>query len=42
MDSCYGSHTIFEIDTIKGVVSKGHEYLLVSAQPNTVLSEIMR
>ncbi|VAW94430.1 Transposase [hydrothermal vent metagenome] len=32
----------FEIEILKGVVSKDHVHLLVSAPPNMVPSEIMR
>jgi REP element-mobilizing transposase RayT len=32
----------FEIETLKGVVSKDHVHLLVSAPPNMAPSEIMR
>ncbi|VAW27301.1 Transposase [hydrothermal vent metagenome] len=33
---------VFEIEILKGVVSKDHVHLLVSAPPNMVPSEIMR
>ncbi len=33
---------MFEIDVLKGEVSKGHVHFLVSAPPNMAPSEIMR
>lgn len=33
---------MFEIDILKGIVSKDHVHLLVSAPPNMAPSEIMR
>jgi putative transposase len=33
---------IFEIEILKGVVSKAHVHLLVSAPPNLAPSEVMR
>ena len=33
---------VFEIQIVRGVVSKDHVHILVSAPPNLVRSEIMR